>query len=66
MGVTTADAMMAAASCNVLLDAIDRLETMIKDSSEPTDDRVWQLRIGSMKEWILDARGTVLDIKARL
>ena len=66
MPTSKAGAISVAESCNTLLDAIDRLDTMVKDSSEPTDDRVWQLRVGTMREWIRDARNTVLEIKVRL
>lgn len=66
MAVSTSDAMLAAASCNELLNAIDRLDVMVGQINITDDDRrMWRLETG-MKEWILGARETVLDIKSRL
>lgn len=66
MGVSTADALAAAASCNTLLDAIDRLEVLIDELSNDAANRGWSLNRRKMMEWVTDARETVLDIKARL
>ena len=62
----TANALMAAASCNTLLASIDRMEVMIGELIIPASDLVWLRRYDVMKAWILDIRGVVLDIKSRL
>ncbi len=66
MPVSTADAILAAASCNTLLAALERLETLVSEISEPRMLGGFGVRIDAMKSWIGDARNTVLDIKARM
>ena len=60
------DVMLAVASCNTLLEAIDNLEGMVDQLSDPINDRVQFARLVAIGEWIGDARETVLDIKSRL
>ncbi len=66
MPVSRNAAVLAAASCNKLLKAIDRLGTMVGQLSDSTDDRVWMSHLVAIQIWMNDARETVLDIKSFL
>ena len=66
MAVSKEYAMQIGISCAMLLDAIDRLEAMVREPSGFIDDDFAAARRTSIEVWITDAREIVLVIKSFL
>ena len=60
------DVILARASCNTLLEMLERLELLISEISEPRMLGGFGVRIDAIKSWIGDARETVVTIKSTL